>query len=245
MRNNLYLILPAGLLTLGSVARAATVTYAGSIEGTQVNEWRTTTTTKTMDIDGDHVYGTFASVQWTVAGLNEYPAGSGSPGWHYAAGAAQYGGYATQLDRNAGGADVGASIMLTQFGFEMTGTPATYAGQTVRVGIMADMLNSAEWAGDQNKGYRLVQTVGGGGDSGVVSLRGGGAGNGVPEMYFFDLTGVNPGDTFRLDALNNVSGAGQTQAGYLGPVSWDIVPEPAVTLLGGLGMLGLLRRRRG
>ena len=65
------------------------------------------------------------------------------------------------------------------------------------------------------------------------------------KFCLFDLTGVNPGDTFRLDALNNISGAGETQSGYLGPVSWDIVPEPLVTLLGGLGLLGLLRRRRG
>lgn len=242
MKPDSYLILTAGLLALAGAARAATVTYVGSVEGVQVTEWRTTTTVKSLDIDGDHVYGTFASVQWTVAGLGE--TASPNPGWQWVGGAAQYGGFPTQLDRNTGGADVGASIMLSLFEFRMTGVAETYAGQTVRIGVMADMLSNAEWAADQNKGYVLAQTVGGSGDSGIVSLRGGGAANGVPEMYFFDVTGVNPGDVFRLSALNNVSGAGATQSGYLGPVSWDIVPEPSTLLLGGLGLLALPRRRR-
>lgn len=238
-------ILPAlAIFLLGHThASAATITYVGAVAGAEVTEWRTATTAKGLDPDGDNVYGTFASVQWLVAGLNEHPAGSTDPGWAYTAGAGQYGGYATQIDRNTGGPDVGCSIMLTQFGFELTGDLSTYAGKTVRMGVMADMLNSGEWAADQNKGYRLVQTVGGSGDSGVVSLRAGSAGDGVPEMYFFDLTGVSAGDRFLLSALNDVSGGGATQAGYLGPVSWDIVPEPSLSILGALGALGLLGRR--
>jgi hypothetical protein len=115
---------------------------------------------------------------------------------------------------------------------------------TVRIGVMQDMLGSLEWGADQNKGLRIVQTVGGTGDSGIVSVRGGGAGNGIPEMYFFDITGVNPGDRFEIQGLNNVSGAGVTQSGYLGPVSWDLVaiPEPSSAVLAVLG-LAILRRR--
>ena len=44
-------------------------------------------------------------------------------------------------------------------------------------------------------------------DSDVVSLRGGGAGNGQPVMYFFDVTGVNAGDVFTITI--NCSGGGQ------------------------------------
>jgi hypothetical protein len=235
------------LLAYGAVAsaQAATILSAGNVAGTQVNEWRTPGTAKSADIDGDNVYGSFASVQWTVAGLNEHPAASPNPGWHYVSAGSQISiGGSAMLDRNSGGADVQSSIVLNEFTFELTGVPATYAGMIVRVGVMQDMLGSGEWAADQNKGLRLVQTVGGGGDSGIVAVRGGGAADGAPEMYFFDLTGVNPGDRFQIVGLNDVSGAGATQSGYVGPVSWDLVavPEPGSAALAALGFTLLLRR---
>lgn len=243
MKMRPILIVIAGLIH--QTAGAATVVSFGSISGTEVNEWRTAGTGKSADIDGDNVYGTFGSVQWTVAGLNEHPGGSTNPGWSYQGGSSQFSipGSAT-LDANHGGGDVQSSIMLTTFTFELTGVPSTYAGMTVRIGVMQDMLGSGEWAADQNKGLRVVQTVGGSGDSGIVSVRGGGSANGVPEMYFFDITGVNPGDRFEIQGLNNVSGAGATQSGYLGPVSWDLVavPEPSSAVLAVFG-LAMLRRR--
>jgi len=225
-------------------ASAASINYSGFVEGAEVTDWRTTTTPKTMDVDYDGIYGTFASVQWTVAGLNEHPAGSANPGWSYIGGSGQQFVTGAPIDRNTGGADVGASIMLTHFTFEMTGIAQTYAGKTVRVGVMADMLSSNEWAADQNKGYQLIQTVGGDGDSGIITIRNGGPANGTPEMYFFDLQGVNPGDRFQLLALNNINGEGSTQAGYMGPVTWDLIPEPSIAVLGGIGLLILLTRRK-
>lgn len=237
---------PLGLACLATgTGTAATIMTAGSVSGIEVNEWRAAGTTKTADIDGDNVYGTFGSVQWTVAGINEHPGGSTNPGWSYQGSGPQFSipGSAT-LDANTGGGDVQSSITLTSFAFELTGVPATYNGMTVRIGVMQDMLGALEWAADQNKGLRLVQTVGGSGDSGIVSVRGGAAGNGVPEMYFFDITGVNPGDRFVMSGLNNVSGAGATQSGYLGPVSFDLVavPEPGSAVLGAFGFILLLRR---
>ena len=175
-----------------------------------------------------------------MAGINEHPGGSTSPGWSYEESGSQFsisGG--ASLDANYGGPDVQSSIALNSFTFELTGVPATYAGMIVRFGVMQDMLGSGEWAADQNKGLRLVQTVGGSGDSGMVSVRGGGAADGVPEMYFFDITGVNSGDRFQIQGLNNVSGAGATQLGYIGPVSWDLVavPEPGSAMLGAIGFM--------
>lgn len=234
----------AASLLACAFAGAATINYSGFVEGIQVTNWRTTSIPKSMDADNDGVYGTFASVQWTVAGLNERPAGSTIPGWHYAGGSGQQFSTGALIDRNTGGDPVASSIMLTHFTFEMTGIAETYANQKVRVGVMSDMLSADEWAADQNKGYRLIQTVGGDGDSGIITIRNGGPADGVPEMYFFDLHGVNPGDRFELLALNNINGEGATQAGYMGPVSWDIIPEPSVAVLGGIGFLILLTRRK-
>ncbi len=227
---------------------AATISYVGSVESNEVNEWRTSSVTKTMDADGDNIYGTHGAVHWTKIGVNEFPAASTSPGWHYAGetGAGQFGNPAYAAidlanDPNTT-TNAGIAAVAGTFSFELTGTAATYTGNVVRVGIMADVLTSPEWAADVNKTFQITQTVGGSGDSGVISLRGGGAGNGQPELYFFDITGVNPGDTFRITA-GTTSGP---QPGYIGPVSWDVapVPEPGVVGLAALSALGLLRRRR-
>lgn len=247
MRNPIRSLAPLAMAWLAAgPGLAATITTAGSISGTEVNDWRTAGTAKTADIDGDNVYGTYGSVQWLVAGLNEHPMGSSNSGWAYAGSGTQFSipGSAV-LDRNTGGPDVQSTIALNNFTFELTGVPSTYAGMTVRVGIMQDMLSSAEWNADVFKGLRIVQTVGGSGDSGIVSVRGGAIGNGVPEMYFFDITGVNAGDRFRIDGLNNIGGTTGSQPGYLGPVSFDLlaVPEPGSAVLGALGFMLLIRRR--
>ena len=110
--------------------------------------------------------------------------------------------------------------------------------------FMADILTAAEWAADTNKIITLNQTVGGTSTSGPISLRGGAAGNGQPELYFFDITGVNPNDQFTFTTGNTGSSG---QPGYIGPVTWDLsapVPEPSTTLLGTVAALSLLRRRR-
>ena len=245
-----FVSLPALVLAATAAgASAATVTYEGFVEGTQVNEWRTTMVAKTMDPDGDNLYGTHAAVQWLRSGVSEFTPGSASPGWAYAGetGAGQFtnAGYAQVDDVLNPAATWGGGIGAVNgtFTFELTGTTATYSGKTVRVGIMADILSAPEWAADINKTIQLQQVVGGSGISPIVSLRGGGAGNGQPEMYFFDLVGVNAGDRFQVITGGNPGG----QPGYIGPVSWDLytpIPEPSAALLGSAAALGLLRRRR-
>jgi hypothetical protein len=112
---------------------------------------------------------------------------------------------------------------------------------TVRVGVMQDILGSTEAAQEVGKTLQLNQTVGGTGTS-SVSVRGGLAGDANPEMYFFDITGVNPGDIFEF-----VAPSGGT-SGYVGAVTWDIavIPEPssAAAILGLVGVALVLRRRR-
>jgi hypothetical protein len=237
-------------LAASAASQAAVVSYSGSVEDSTVNDWRTTSTAKPMDPDGDNFYGTHGAVHWTVAGVNEFPAGSPSPGWAYQGdtGVGQFNSAAyAQIDSAANplvNAGAGIAAVVGTFTFEMTGIAGTYAGKTLRIGVMADVLSPGEWAADTNKSFRLVQTVGGTGDSGVITLRGGAAGNGQPELYFFDVSGVNPGDRFQI-VTGSTAPSGQP--GYIGPVTWDLytaVPEPSSALLGGLALLGFARRRR-
>ena len=212
------------MLVLCSSLNAATITYVGSTEGGEVADWRTAGVSKTMDIDGDNAYGsTLGGIHWKVTGFNQKSAGSSDFGWAWYGSGAQHqnSGY-TDIDSITNApTDADAGIALTSFDFQLTGVTDQYSNRTVRVGVMHDLLSSGEWAADINKGLRLYQTVGGSGDSGTISIRSGGAGDGLPEMYFFDVTGVSAGDRFKIEGLNNVGGAGGS-VGYVGPVSWDI-----------------------
>lgn len=228
------------------LSSAATINYAGFAEDTTVNDWRTAATAKSLDLDGDNIYGTLGAVHWTVLGANEFPANSPNPGWSYGgentAGQFKVAGYAVIDNLAAPLTDTEAGIGAVQspgsFTFSMTGIAETYAGKVLRIGVMADVLTAAEWAADTGKTFQIT---GAGGDSGVISLRGGGAGDGQPEMYFFDISGVNPGDSFTI-----ATGSASAQPGYLGPVSWDLyaVPEPSTALLAGALLLPFARRRR-
>ena len=222
----------------------ASIVLVGEISGVEVNDWLTNSTAKSLDIDGDDVYGTHGHVHWTVAGINEQPSGSSDPGWSFlGGGGGQFSnpGY-DQVDQ-AGNptVDVGAGIVLNSFTFELTGTAATYENATVRVGIMHGVLAGGEDAADETKTLQILQTAGGSGDSGVVSLRSGAVpAPGTTYMTFFDITGVNPGDQFQI-----LAGTSVPQPGYLGPVSWDLVviPEPSSLGLGVLALAMFLGRR--
>jgi hypothetical protein len=241
----------AALSLSAAASHAAVIGYVGSVEDSSVNEWRTATTPKPLDIDGDNIFGSFGAVHWTVAGLNEFPAASASPGWHYA-GETTFGqfrnpDYAIIDNPVTPGTDIEGGIGAVQFPgtftFEMTGTPETYAGRTLRVGIMADILGAGEWAADSGKSYSLSQITGGTSDSGPITLRAGAAANGQPELYFFDLTGVNPGDVFRITAFPSPGGF----PGYIGPVTWDLgaaIPEPSTSFLAAAAASSALLRRR-
>lgn len=247
-------ILPLAI-AFAANASAATIASVGDVTGSQVTDWRTTTTTKTLDIDGNNRYGSYGAVHWGVATANLQTLGSTTPGIAITRAITGTGtftgaGY-TDIDHiNNFPADTDAGIAhgipAATLIIELTGTASTYVGQTVRVGIMHDFLALGERAGDTFKGLSIVQTLGGSGNSGVIPVRGGLGGDGVPELYFFDITNAVAGDRFELRGLNNVGGTSGAAAasGYLGPVSFDVIPEPSVALLGGLGMLCLLRRRR-
>lgn len=215
-----------------------------------MTDWRTPGTPKgSADIDSDNILGSsLGAVHWARGSTGQTANNSGNFGWSYRGDTGQNrAGAYTDIDdllTPAVDSDAGIAALSTltgTFAFGLEGTAADYANRKVRVGVMADLLGPAENAGDVTKTYRL--TGPGGADSGVVSLRGGAAGNGVPEMYFFDIFGIVPGDVYTLTTLNT---GGSTQSVYIGPVSWDIAiaPEPGRALLGVFGLLALAGQRR-
>ncbi len=198
-----------------------------------------------MDADGDGIYGTFGALNWLPEIHGMQSQGSTTLGWA----AASWGANSNSPDYrsvdsivNAPG-DVSAGHAEDYFTFELTGKALDFDGKTVRFGVMQDILDSASIPEDRCIGLQLIQTFGGSGTSPIIGLRFAQGGNGIPEMYFWDLTNVKPGDQFTLYAFNNVGGIG-FHKGYVGPVSFDMIPEPGSATLGMFGATGLLLRRK-
>jgi hypothetical protein len=169
-----------------------------------------------MDIDKDNIYGTWGAVDWTHNSYLE------NTHWGFQSSGGQYANanYASIDQLPLGPTKTTAGIALFGFTFTLQGSVSDYSGNVLRVGVMEDVLTPGEWALDTFKGLQVKQ-VGGPGDSGVISLRGGAAGDGVPDMYFFDIVGAIPGQTFSVLAPNNVGGASSNN-GYISAISWDL-----------------------
>ncbi len=245
------LVVGCWVLAGGGAAHAVTITYVGSVEGTEVADWRTSSTTKSFDVDGDNVYGTHAALHPRIGSTNIYTSGSQDPGFTWI----NYGPVGGGQFINAAYTDVDnlldpsvkadAGIQTRGLRFELTGTNDTYDNMRVRIGVMQDLLSPAEYASDSQKALRLEGYNNSPGvSSGDITIRNGDAGDGIAEMYFFDITGASAGDQFQFIALQNGVSTGGS---YIGPVSFDIVevPEPSGVLLCGLAVAaGLITRRR-
>lgn len=231
------LLFAAGLISLSLFpisANAATVAFAGVINndaGSQITEWKTTATTKTLDADGDNEYGTLAHLFYGIEfkGQNTLYTFDGSD---FQVG--PFGGYAT-VDSPNGGADVqvrtttnGGANDSNRVMFTFTalvGSPAS-----VRIGVATDGLDSAFYS-SATIGLREV-----GGSSFEYTMT---STNATLDMAFFDVTGITAGDQFEVFGDSGTGGYATHQF-----ITWDVIPEPSTALLGGLGALALLRRRR-
>lgn len=259
-RVTISLVGPALVVLFSQAADyAATITYVGSVEGPEVVDWRTSTTPKTLDIDGNNIYGdggsgsTIGAAHWNVANTNEQLPGSPTLGW---AMVAESGIALTDITYVAidhitnAPADTTAGLHSSDFTFELTGVAADYLGRTVRIGVMEDIFLGVEKNKDRFKGLQIVQTLGGSADSGVLALRGGNLGNSVPDFYFWDISNATAGDQFKIAALADV-GETSSQVGYMGSITWDISPAPEpcgahlATIAGMLGAALVRRRPRG
>ena len=227
-------------LSFVSSAHAATIIAAGSISnnsGNEVTEWRTAGTSKTMDIDGDNIYGTFGGVAYGDALFGNMGYTSSQPQ------VGPFAGYATiddvtigapdrQVKTTSNSAAGGTDVVMYTF----TVTSAVSATETLRVGIMLDGLNGASFS---PLSIGLKETSGAG--TAEVATT---ANDGTIDMYFFDVTGgVTSGTSFQVFADASATGYVTHQA-----VALDVfavpVPEPSSTALLGLGGLALILRRR-
>ncbi|MEJ6573377.1 MAG: PEP-CTERM sorting domain-containing protein [Akkermansiaceae bacterium] len=224
--------------TTGSTC-AATVAYVGGQSNMELftndatDGWRNATTAKPLDIDGDNIIGTdgydFAGGS-TVVALPSYVASSTASGGH--------------SDNNRGlvdnpldasGADIGIGWQGNMGSWTFVFQGSALETETLRLGVLYDGTWSLAW-GTQT--YTLTQTVGGSDSDTSPTLTT--AGDGL-DVAYFDLTGVQDGDTFQL-TVADVSIGWNHVAG----VTFDTapVPEPSTTALLGLGGLALILRRR-
>lgn len=231
-----------GMLCLSAIlssAEAATIVTATSVvdnSGNEVTEWRTASTTKSADIDGDNIYGTFGGIAFgdIVYGAMTFISAQKQVG--------PFAGYATIDDVTIGDPDrqvrtttnegaTGTDIVMYTFGLNTS----VEAWETLRVGIGTDGLNSGVFAPGS---IGLVELGGGGGLAEVAATVNA---NATMDMYFFDVTGgVAAGTQFQVIAD---SGTGNHVTHQL--VTLDVaVPEPSSAALLGLGGLALMLRRK-
>ena len=248
-------------LALVTTANAA-VTFAGSIlnnASSEVSSWSSTSAAKTLDIDGNNYYGSdgyawmnnidadgepktvdFGLVQaapgYFTSGIFYNGTGSGVSGSFSGAGDRLDPTGVTPTNVGYAGANydgtTGATTLQNLFVYTMNRD--MLAGETIRVGVVLDSLDAGVVGADF-----LSLSAGG------VAAASGLNRNSSLDMYFFDVTGLVSGDTIQILGAKAADSSGfGYNAVTIGGVTFDSVPEPSSALLGGLGLLAMLRRRR-
>jgi hypothetical protein len=250
---NLAIVAFASALVLsGLTANAATISSAGSVvddAGGQVTFWKTTSVGKSLDSDGDNVFGTLADLMYTIRYKN------GGTLFSFDGSDPQVGpfpGYAQVDDPNGepypntshglipvrtttdnGATGTGNAHDMFIFTVLTAGTP------DFRLGIANDGLDNA---GYSSASVGLRQVAGPSNTGATANLSA--TANNVIDMHFFDVRGAQIGDQF---AVWGIGGA----FGYVthSIVTWDTlgpvtIPEPASLGMLGLAGLGVISRRR-
>lgn len=233
------------LLLTSLPGQAATVSFAGG-DFTTSGAWRTSAILKSLDGDGNNVYGSDGYVLTGGAGSIVNPSYATVlrlstltfPG---------NGGY-TLIDNPLGPGSISTGVWystgsITLQEQNLAQITVTSAG-SFRVGILTD---NADFADISPFGLHILQTSGGSGDSGLI-----GAylePNRDSDWYFFDIVGAQIGDVFVISGTNTRLGSGPQDSNGIGALTFDrllAVPEPA-TYAAGVGcclLLGSWMRRR-
>lgn len=238
----------AVLLTVANPSLAATIMFTGSQENVDPKTtslpttpdsfgWRNANPAKPLDIDGDDVIGTDgysgrAGVDLSGATYitNFNSTGGGNPF-----------GYVddptdpTGIDDARSGFMGSTATVGDLFSFTITGSDLD--GQTLGIAIMYDTF------GTGTQIYELEQRDGGTGGAVLTSASSGALAQNDDgyDWAWFTITGATAGDVFVLKASRGTAGRiTYSQVGF----DTAAIPEPSAALLGGLGALLLLRRRR-
>lgn len=242
MRAALLLTLMAGQVM------ATTITYVGA-DTTNGARWRTASVVKTLDADGDNIYGTDGYLLLTSPGgvVQSVP------------------GYISSIVRLApfnwyGGLTPGAlyidvdnpvapGVIRTGSWYGASGSIDVFARITVqanatfRLGVLVDAFD-AETPDVSPLTLRVDQIFAAPplADSGFVTA------NLEPnrdgDWYFFDIQ-ADAGDVLHISGQNwNQGVGGFWQANAIAGLSFDTIPEPSTYALMGLGLLGMAAARR-
>lgn len=242
----------------------AAVTFVGSLTddtSTQISSWSNTTVSKSLDIDGDNYYGsdgyTWMNTDDTSGNPQDvlHSIAQSAPSY---TGNITYSGAVSGVSGSFEGADdrllpngtgsanvgyagpnynqtTGATVLQSLFSYTMNRDMDS--NETIRLGVALDSLDTTQIGADS---LRVVA----GGTADATGLNR----NGVMDMYFFDITGLNSGETIEIWGAKDTDdlSSNNFNAITIGGVTFDsvVIPEPSTALLAGIGLLALLRRRR-
>ena len=242
----------ASTLVMASLTASYSATVSPVVlDASTGRDWRTSGTVKANDVDGDNIYGTtgykIGSFDPDTNPLNilqpSWATFSLAPGLKFEGpGAEDF--QATFDNVTLTGVGPVADIIAGDWYRNGGGGPNVQdffiitltAPASFRLGVIGDQTTNA-MDGLINESSDAVQVTGpGGADSGLMVS---GTKNSIPDYYLFDITGTT-GDVFTIKGRNNTGWGDNSLGGFF----VDQIPEPSVSLLGILGALGLISRRR-